>query len=375
MSKGAVRFHNLPMKSLMNAWQALNAELPANEIRELTAQFYVTLEAYFVKVKAQQPPRSPEAFERISQLLQQEPRNWTHAYAVEQLLVHLFDDETLANELQVRLREARGSLKPAQADYYTAEADKTTLSDAGRRALLSRLVNDLQWRYTVDEVKRGYTKQITLRTGQMFVVAMLVFAASVLVTLAYPDLLQFDVRLLVPAVLAGCWGASFSMLSSLKDRLDASDLDALKVMRALWVLASRVLIGAGGASILYFFFVSGMVTGPAFPDLKSEAQQYAASRQRQAQDPQLPSAAVVAAAQAGASPQAAAKQPPLEVFALLVVWCFVAGFSERLIPGLLAKTESKLETAGTEDRYRPGPTGAETSTPSSAAPSTDKGSG
>ncbi len=359
----------------MNFWQALNTELPANEIRELTAQFYVTLEAYFAKVKAQQPPRSPAAFERVSQLLEQEKRDWTHAYAVEQLLIHLFDDETLASELQIRVREAKGSLKSAQADYYAAEADKATLSATERRAVLSRLVNDLQWRYTVDEVKRGYTKQITLRTGQMFVVAMLVFAASVLMTLALPDLLQFDVRLLVPAVLAGCWGASFSMLSSLKDRLDASDLDALKVMRARWVLASRVLIGAGGASILYFFFVSGMVTGPAFPDLKSEAQQYAASRQRPALAPQPPGAAEVAPAPVGSSAQPAAKQPPLEVFALLVVWCFIAGFSERLIPGLLAKTEAKLETEGPQDRYRPGTSGADTSTPPSAAPANDKSAG
>lgn len=363
------------MTFFMNAWQALNSELPANEIRELTDQFFVTLEASFAKVKAQQPPRSLEAFERVGHLLEQEPRSWTNAYAIEQLLIHLFDDETLASELQVRVREAKASLKQPQADYYAGEADKPALSDAGRRALLSRLVNDLQWRYTVDEVKRGYAKQITLRTGQLFMASMLVFAAAVLMTLALPDLLQFDVRLLVPAVLAGCWGASFSMLSSLKDRLDTSDLDALKVMRARWVLASRVLIGAGGASILYFFFVSGMVTGPAFPDLKSEAQQYATSRQRPAPAPQPTGAADATLAPAVSGPQQAAKQPPLEVFALLVVWCFIAGFSERLIPGLLAKTESKLDTAGTQDRYRPGTSGSDTPPAPSAAPANDKGLG
>jgi hypothetical protein len=30
---------------MLSFWQTLNAELPANEIRELTAQFYITLEA------------------------------------------------------------------------------------------------------------------------------------------------------------------------------------------------------------------------------------------------------------------------------------------------------------------------------------------
>jgi hypothetical protein len=137
-------------------------------------------------VKGSLPPRSQDAFDRVSQLLEGEPHNWTNAYAIEQLLVHLFDDDTLTRELQVRVREAKSSLKPPLADYYSAEAAKTTLSEVERRALLSRLVNDLQWRYTVDEVKRGYTKQITLRTGQMFVATMLVFAGSALLTLAFP---------------------------------------------------------------------------------------------------------------------------------------------------------------------------------------------
>lgn len=364
----------------MNAWQAMNTELPANEIRELTDQFYVTLEAYFAKVRGIVPPRSAEAFERVTELLAKEPRNWTHAYAIEQLLIHLFDDDTLASELQVRVREARGSLKPALAEHYAAEAARTPLSLDERRALLSRVVNDLQWRYTVDEVKRGYTKQITLRTGQMFVVAMLVFAASVLVTLAVPNLLQFDLRLLVPAVLAGCWGASFSMLSSLKVRLAESDLDALKVMRARWVLASRVLIGAGGASILYFFFVSGLVTGPAFPDLKGEAQRHGARQHQVAADGKAaeptpvvsnPATATSTATAAVAAPVGG--QPPLDVFALLVVWCFIAGFSERLIPGLLAKTEEKLDTAASPDRYRPAASGVEVST--SAAGTTTSANG
>ena len=290
-----------------------------NEIRELTAQFYITLEAYFAKLKSAGAPRCQQSYERIEQLLTEE-HNWTNAYAIEQLLVHLFDDCTLASELQSRVREAKDTLRPALAEYYAAEAAKASQSADERRALLSRLVNDLQWRYTVNEVKRGYSKEITLKTGQLFILSLLVFAISVLATLMFPDLKQFDMRLLVPAVLAGCWGAAFSMLSSLRDRLDTTDLDGLKVLRARWVLYSRALIGAGAASVLYFFFVSGLISGSAFPDLKS------------------------------ADPSTVWQ---LNTFGLLVVWCFIAGFSERLIPGLLRKTEARLETESTSDRYRP----------------------
>ena len=149
-----------------------------NEIRELTAQFYITLEAYFAKLKSAGAPRCQESYERIEQLLTEE-HNWTNAYAIEQLLVHLFDDCTLASELQSRVREAKDTLRPALAEYYAAEAAKASQSADERRALLSRLVNDLQWRYTVNEVKRGYSKEITLKTGQLFILSLLVFAISI----------------------------------------------------------------------------------------------------------------------------------------------------------------------------------------------------
>ena len=87
------------------------------------------------------------------------------------------------SELRVRAQEARGALRPALVDYYIAEIMKPDTSPENRRALLGRIINDLQWRYTVNEVKRSYTKEITLKTGQLVIGSLLVFALSVLVTL------------------------------------------------------------------------------------------------------------------------------------------------------------------------------------------------
>jgi hypothetical protein len=305
------------MPGTWTLWAGRPARPPHEDVRELIAQFYVTLEASFAKVRDGGPPPSGEAFRRVEQLLgPEQPRNWTNAYAVEQLLIHLLDDDTVVTELQIRVREAKTLLRKDLAEYYTTEVVKP-LAPGQRRALLGRLVNDLQWRYTVNEVKRQYSKSITLNTGRFFILSLVVFAAAVLLTVPFPELKRTDLRLLVPAVLAGCWGAAFSMLSNLKDRLDASELDDLKVLSALSILGSRLLIGAGGASILYFFFVAGLVTGTAFPDLRKD-------------------------------------QPEewLAQLALLVVWCFLAGFSERLIPGLIARTEARLETRAEPERFR-----------------------
>src|SRR5882762_1923914 len=71
----------------------------SEEVVELTNQFYVTLRAYFARVK-QNPVRNQVAFDRVAQLVDAGTvQNWTNAYEIEQLLVHLFDDETVAAEL------------------------------------------------------------------------------------------------------------------------------------------------------------------------------------------------------------------------------------------------------------------------------------
>src|SRR5216684_4422584 len=165
----------------------------SEEVIELTNQFYVTLRAYFAKVK-ENPVKNKVAFDRVTQLLDAGAvQNWTNAYEVEQLLVHLFDDETVATELSIRIIEARSILRPELAALYDTqfyELEKAQLGapaqppttpsveDRGR-TLLGRLVNDLQWRYIVNEATRRISKSITRSTAALFVVALTLFLVAV----------------------------------------------------------------------------------------------------------------------------------------------------------------------------------------------------
>lgn len=311
------------------------------EVVELTNQFYVTLRAYFANVKQSGAPRNQEAFNRIEQLLDTPRKNWTDAYEIEQLLVHLFDDDTVATELYLRSLEAQNVLRKELAAAYAERIKALDKADtAQRRTLLARLVNDLQWRYIVNEATRRYTKAITRRTGYLSVAALVVFLGIVGVIYYYSNGINVlftrdDLRLLFVAGFAGLWGATFSMLATLNDRLGQTNLDQLKLMRALPILLSRALVGAGAASILFFFLLSGLLGGSAFPALGPAADGTAALLAKD--------------------------------LALLIVWCFIAGFSERLIPDLLNSTEKKA-TAGASDRVPP--TKGSVEVPASGTPKT-----
>ena len=314
----------------------------------------MTLRAYVARLRAEDEARSSKSFQQIQELLSGR-NDWSAAYEIEQLIVDLFDDHTLDIELQNRLLEAESSLRPKLAAHYTKLAAALDKPEQ-RRPLLARLLNDLQWRYTVNEVKRIYSKDITKSTGVIFITAIALFTAAVVGMAFIPPLknllTQTDTSApLLLAGLAGGWGAGFSMLASLKGRLDSADLNDLKLMRSRWILWSRPLIGVGAACILFFFMTSGLLGGTAFPNFAAK-QGSSASAQVAADQPAAP----------------ATTDGSTQSLSLLIVWCFIAGFSERLVPALLAKTEDR--TGSTPDRFRP-----DTPLPGGVPPPGDKTGG
>jgi hypothetical protein len=317
------------------------------EIENLRDQFYVTLRAYLARVEAKSPAPSA-ALDTVRQLLGPgRPPRWSDCYEVEQLLVHLFDDAMLRTELEVRLLEAETNLRSNLYDYYRSAA-RDPADVERRRTLLSRLVNDLQWRYTVQEGKRRFSKSLTTRTGIAFLIALAGFAwLAAFVYTTDAGFAPGDLRLLCAAGVAGTLGATFSMLTGLQTRIEASAIYDLNMMRAITMLMARALVGAGAACVIYLFFSSGFLSGSAFPDL---------SGTNDLKDCGLGKGACLKSS----------------TVSLLVIWCFIAGFSEKLVPGLLAKAEGKADASPpAKDHYRPiepPPVSIQNSKPAAPAP-------
>lgn len=286
------------------------------EIKALTNQFFATLRAYAATLPETQPRSAGQ--QKVEELLKQDAshQTWSDAYQVEQLLVHHFSVPLVDRELERRVLEARTVLRPEIADYYTKEAEvASTVED--KRALLLRLVNDLQWRYTVNEVKRDYSKEITSTVSRFFIYALVLILAGVILMalLAYWRPASSGDRgwiapaswiaVVLMAGAAGGWGAMFSVMIGLRNRLHESSLDDLKLARRSSAQATRPLIGVGAALVLFFFLQSQLLGGEAFPEIPDDV------------------------------------APTGKNLAMLLVWCFVAGFSEKLVPSLLARTEQQ----------------------------------
>src|SRR5262249_55819484 len=215
----------------------------------------------------------------------------------------------LAALYDTQVHDTEKLLEASEDDARTAHVH------AHCRTLLSRLVNDLQWRYIVNEATRRYSKLITSRTSLLSVWALMAFAALIGVVIFVPWMFKYDdLRLLFVAGLAGAWGATFSMLTSLKGRLEASQFDDLKLIRSWALPISRALVGAGAACILFFFLLSGLLAGTAFPTLIQEPPRTTAG----SRTPPVPASPVVPQGEPSANDARGGDRLPTRDLALLI---------------------------------------------------------
>jgi len=234
----------------------------------LTEQFVLSLRAMFEE-RVPDALRQSERARRASQLLGQPSPSWRDAYEVEQLLAHLIDVASVRVEIERRLVEAERNLDEDVAAFYRRyrsvdgqppEVNLPT-DESELRALYSRLVNDLQWRYSVKEEKRGLYR----KTSRNVIVTFLCVLAGVCVVALFTKLV-FDngMHAAFAATLAGLLGASFSMLVGLRDAR-GSGLDDLKVTSRPGYTLSRLCVGICAGLVMCVGLQTGFIEGGVFP--------------------------------------------------------------------------------------------------------------
>jgi hypothetical protein len=267
---------------------------------------------------------------------------WDETYKLERLIALLFNGAQLRQEVAHRLTELTDKNVPEATSFrheYQAIAaapahnGQPPIGDDGvLRAFLLRAMEALQWaakkKYLASPIRKEATKKILLGVLVSFVLLIIPY---VLLSLNYLLSESDDVSplwshlTLYTAVISGALGAFFSRLIVLQRDWPTMALEEVCLHNEWPYALLRAGVGMCGALILYYFLVSGLIDGSVFPHVEKFGIDLVVVE---------PPGVHMAFA------------TPTKDFALLTVWCFLAGFSELLVPGLLAKTERQLCQAG-----------------------------
>ncbi|MGC9420480.1 MAG: hypothetical protein ACP5EN_16065 [Rhodovulum sp.] len=285
---------------------------------------------------------------------------WADVNQIELRLFRLIDDTRLLAETERKFIEAEemGLEGRAALRKRFDEAGRESEGAEERRAIAITLLEDMFVKYSyrfAEREKRGEVSGRLTRLGLLIIglpTALVFFGPMIesLSALLFPplddDLFRRTPRPLEDIYSSQSWasskfgaffvvmyfgivGAYFSRLfgyAKKMEKLRWADMDLVYAPGALWV---RLLVGAIAAVILFFLMMGNILSGPIF--LEGDFSLW-----------QVPDAA---------GGGAGAQQPllplrPTEDFARLVVWCTLAGFSERFVPDRFAELEASARGSG-----------------------------
>lgn len=326
--------------------------------------------------------------------------DWNDALIADQLMTRLLPSDEARAALAMQLAALR-SVDPSAFSALSIEWEGVksdpAKADARAPALLSNALMAFQWKNTQRWIIRTLGTQYASRLRTAFLFGLVICLSLIVLDARWgADLRGAALSGLGFAAAAGLLGASFSAMVG---HGDISKLDSIEEARAAtgWqMITLRLGVGVASAIIIYFFFESGLVEGALFPNLQqigfgrvtpptSELEQLRGTVQAlRASVDALGGAVVSANAQVAGLWEVTAvgghpddinakmqvTMPALEEverqiadlkgaweqrgeplgwltpnpdLSKLVVWCFAAGFTQTLVPSMLAKVSSSSE--------------------------------
>jgi hypothetical protein len=337
--------------------------------------------------------------------------SWEEVLRSEILLARLTTADDIPAELARRLERlkaldapAHGALAAQWAKLEQAAGQQGGALDLPKaRAVLAKALEIGQWR----EAQRYLIRKLgVLYAGRLvttFLIAIAFGLALVLWEVYTPRWPLTEARFsgFAIALVAGILGASFSALTRQRDIAGLNNLEEVRTAIGYPMILLRLGVGTGAAAILYFVFESGLIDGMLFPNLNTigfgpvslasateaggetvtlsleaarasldtadaAARNAAGALERLAEAVEGDAVAAQALGSAGEAIEQLAgglaevreglggshsaelgRFVPNMDLSKLVVWSFLAGFSEMLVPNILGRVEAgQMERGG-----------------------------
>jgi hypothetical protein len=263
----------------------------------------------------------PEGQARLDELLKKPGTDltWSDLYALERLLTRAVPLERL-KRLASSVRTEYKDIVGADA-YHEYEIGPPKPSDGTKedelRADIEQLQTEVQWMYIIQPLEERSRNRLTI-----WLLWAMLFLALAMVIWLLVGAFFFKLTASQPIVFvltAGALGASFSAQRRIQTTASRRS-SLINVIRSRSIKLSvqiAPVIGALSALVLAFLFASGLLKGVLFPE-----------------------ASVIA------DESLMPLFKPLDevddtAFALLMIWSFIAGFAERLIPDALDRIASQ----------------------------------
>jgi len=315
---------------------------------------------------------------------------WSDILVFESALLRMLWFEPLKTKLQSLRQEYRQAVgaTAAQAmeatylDLKSVTEDKDLLR---LQAEAANLMAELHWSLVTAPAKESQKTQLTIKLGGY----ALVVGAGVLLTCLRTDpshagdlcerilhlvfSLHFHCSTLSLVLFAGAAGATLSAFQRIQGGA-ALGSGLLNLRESKWnslSLGLAPLIGATSALLLTLLFAGNIISGDFFPKITlraepcdtnavatatTQAPRMATAAGRDGLNPSLPAVAVtnVEAADSVTADSATWRDGKTLCehqwcvasgadLALLLIWAFIAGFSERLVPDMLSRLAKKAE--------------------------------
>lgn len=292
--------------------------------------------------------------------------SWDDVYTFDLAVLDYLPEEDLvrkAYDMRSKYRSVAGARdydayiasKPPDLTTLQLEAtrkadDRASVATEVLRADIRYLLSQFYLYYSMMPLREGLREELTRRARALTLIFIAIFVSLLLLIQVWPWRDQTQGRFLgtiLVVIFAGILGGFVSMLQRIQSA--PNEGDALYNLAALshgWKgISLSPLYGAIFAMLLYVLFTANILQGDVFPRIAS--QQEAGAAKEKGGEPAAEGKAAPPPAPERTSPGLPFAQTyptDMKAYALLVIWCFIAGFAERLVPDTLNRLVAKNQS-------------------------------